>query len=110
ASVPEAYKALVRLLFVVRPGADGSAAPVRLTGGAGCEVDVSAELRPRLQSFLAGHSPRFLTEAARRAEQAAAGDGVAVRAIARDVQLLQAFYERGPRAVRRLQLRHGNQR
>lgn len=106
AATPDAYKALLRVLFLAQPNS-GTRIPSRLTRAAGCELAIAPELRRGLRAYLSGRTMRVLVELERHVAASHAGDHLAVRSAARDLDQLRAFYELGPRALRRLQQRHG---
>ena len=107
ASTPAGLKALVRLLFMAQEGWSGRSAPSNITRSSGCELNLEPSLRNALFSFLDGRSPRLLRLIERQVLRNAVLDDVRLLGLAKDAGQLRRFYQRGPRAVRRLQLIHG---
>lgn len=97
--VPEVFPALVRLLH----HAQGKTPPSRIVRAAGCHVPLGDDLREALHLFLSGRSPRLLSLVEERLQ---GGEEFTLRAARRDVEVVRTFYADGPRAVRRLRLRH----
>jgi hypothetical protein len=106
AATPDAYKALLRALYLAQPNA-GPRIPSRLTRASGCDMVLAPEVRAPLRAYLAGRSTRLLTvlEAAIAGQHG--GDTLVLRSAARDLEVLRPFYHLGPRALRRLQQRQG---
>lgn len=99
AAVPESFPPLVRLLCL----AHGLRPPASPTRSAGCPVVVDDEVRLALHGYLSGRSPGLLTL---RAARLAGADELTARSARRDLQTARRFYATGPRALRRLRLRH----
>lgn len=107
AATPDAFKALLRLLGRAA-SADGRDAPTRATRASGCDVELVPSLRKPLRDFLAGRSRRLLRSLEDEIRARAADDALVLRSAARDLEVLEPFYELGPRALRRLQERHAS--
>lgn len=101
ANAPDGFEAVVRLVsFASTPRRTMPSRPLRAPG---FEVRIAEVVRKPLDAFLAGRSPRLLQVV----EDLARGEPVASRAVIREARRARAFYEGGPRLVRRLRLRHG---
>jgi predicted GIY-YIG superfamily endonuclease len=107
AGTPYAYAALVRLLFRCQVDTPHGGISSKLTSGGGCALEVVDGLRPPLRDFLSGRSARLLPAAHALIVERSAGDPIAPRSAAKDVDVLRGFYELGPRGLRRLQEKHG---
>jgi hypothetical protein len=106
AATPDAYAALLRVLHLAQPGA-GPRPPSRVTRATGYELTLAPETRAPLRTFLSGRSKRLLSTVDHLITEQHGDDPLVARRVARDLDVLWPFYELGPKAVRRLQLRHG---
>ena len=106
AASPDAYKALLRAVFLAQPDA-GTRIPSSLTRAAGSDFVLPPELGRSLRAFLAGRSMGLVADLEHIITEHHAGNGLVLRSAVRDLDDLRTFYELGPRAVRRLQQRHG---
>ena len=101
----DGYTALLRLLWAASD-VTGSHVPARVTRSAPDRFDttVGAALVESLHAFLSGTSDRLLAELA---ATAAPRERYFEPGLVRDREAAKAFFIHGPRALRRLRLRHG---
>ena len=102
----DGYTALLRLLWVASSSTGGHY-PTRVTRSAPdlFDVVVAPSLDAPFRAFLSGTAPRLVDDLA--AFELPAGTAHLAPGIARDRVSARGFYEVGPRALRRLRLRHG---
>ena len=100
----DGYVALLRLIWAA--GTDGPPMPARITRSAppSFEVAMSEGHGKALHAFLSGVSLRLLDELWTASQRRDAYLHVALR---RDREAAAAFFAAGPRAIRRIRLRHG---
>jgi len=100
----DGYCAFLRLLWAA--SGEDAHFPARITRGSPPEtfdVTIDPAMAPALHSFLSGTSRRFLVELAIGARRR---DAYMQAGLARDHALAERFFDYGPRALRRLRLRH----
>jgi predicted GIY-YIG superfamily endonuclease len=100
----DGYVALLRLLWAASN--TGRAMPSRITRSApdDVEVPVDSTLLPALHAFLSGTSSRLLDQLE---SATGSGEDYLRLGLERDRKLAEGFYLHGPRALRKLRLRHG---
>jgi predicted GIY-YIG superfamily endonuclease len=100
----DGYVALLRLIWAA--GTDGPTMPARITRSAppSFEVALSEGHGKALHAFLSGVSLRLLDDLWTASQRRDAYLHVALR---RDREAAAAFFVSGPRAIRRIRLRHG---